>query len=89
MGLSCNRCQEPTLCKRARLQVSMPMPTGWDVRCAGGMGFCGGFAGSLEQAGVVAAAIGGRRSTDGRQWSCACSSVQLCAPEMLMRMRRS
>lgn len=32
--------------------------------------------------------IGGRRSVDGRQWSCACSSVQLCAPEMLKRMRR-
>lgn len=36
----------------------------------------------------MAAAIGGCRSIDGRQWSCACSSVQLCAPEMLMRVRR-
>lgn len=75
------RCQETTLCKRARLQVSMPMPTGWDVRCAVGWGSVGGLAGSLEQAGLVAAVIGGRRSIDGRQWSCACSSVQLCAPE--------
>lgn len=29
-------------CKFARSQVSMPMPTGWDVRCAGRMGCCGG-----------------------------------------------
>ncbi|KAH8775669.1 hypothetical protein F5883DRAFT_546581 [Diaporthe sp. PMI_573] len=60
----------------------MPMPTGWDVRCAVRMGCCGGVLRDPWSAGLVPAAIGGRRMIDGRQWSCACSSVQLWAPEM-------
>ena len=47
----------------------------------------GGSAGSLERWSGSCCDWGRRtgRMIDGRQWSCACSSVQLWAPEMLMR----
>lgn len=75
------RCQETTLCKRARSQVSMPMPTGWDVRCAVEWGSVGGLRDPWSKLGWWLLRLGGGTSIDGRQWSCACSSVQLCAPE--------